>query len=509
MISAPIAKGTGAFAQHPLTTGHQPSASYNSLLAALLESTDDAIVSNTLQGIVTVWNKGAERLFGYTAEEMIGNNIRTILPTDRQGEEDEILTQLKHGEPIKHYDTVCRCKNGRLVQVSSSVSPIQSSDGTVMGGVKVVRNVTKRKTAEGTFRIAVEASPSAMAMVDQNGLIVLVNAALEKLFGYSREELIGQSIDRLIPERYRAAHATYRNAYLAQPESRMMGVGRNLYGLHKNGTEFPVEVNLNPVHSPRGFVVLCGIVDLTHRKKIEAAAARHTQELQRSNSALQEFAGVASHDLQEPLRMIVRYTELLKEYIGPKLDHKAEKYIGYIVGGGKRMQELIADLLAYSRINIQDKPFVSTDLNLTLKQVLEGLQALLEESGAVITRDPLPTLFGDPVQLRQLFQNLISNAIKFRSDRTPRIRIAARQEGHQWRVSVEDNGIGIEKQYSDSIFQMFQRLHERSKYEGNGIGLALAKQIVQRHGGQIGFESELNVGSTFFFTLPAQGAGNG
>ncbi|MBN2505325.1 MAG: PAS domain-containing protein [Verrucomicrobia bacterium] len=251
--------------------------------------------------------------------------------------------------------------------------------------------------------------------------------------------------------------------------------------------------------------------DITAHKLAEEALARKTEELLRSNEELEQFAYVASHDLQEPLRMIASYTQLLARRYRGRLDQDADEFIGYAVDGAARMQTLINDLLAYSRVDRRGKPFAPTDAALALERALENLKVPLEDTRASIHHGPLPTVLADDVQLTQLFQNLVSNAIKFRHERPPEVHIGAtlqpppagsQPETREWMFTVRDNGIGIEPEYFQRIFVIFQRLHTRDQYPGTGIGLAVCKKIVERHGGRIWVESQPGKGSTFFFTLP-------
>jgi signal transduction histidine kinase len=245
------------------------------------------------------------------------------------------------------------------------------------------------------------------------------------------------------------------------------------------------------------------------RRKAEEALAEKAEELARSNKELEQFAYIASHDLQEPLRMVASYTELLGERYRGKLDDKADKYIGYAVDGARRMQGLINDLLAYARVGSRAKPMEATDPSAVLALVITGLRKAIEGSHAEIVATSLPTVLADDVQLGQVFQNLIANAIKFRHpEHAPQIRVWAELEGEMVRFCVADNGIGMEKESTGRIFQMFQRLHTREEYEGTGIGLAVAKKVVERHGGQIWFDSAPGEGTTFYFTLPAAAAVN-
>jgi signal transduction histidine kinase len=239
-----------------------------------------------------------------------------------------------------------------------------------------------------------------------------------------------------------------------------------------------------------------------HRDHLEELVKERTIELARSNADLEQFAYVASHDLQEPLRMVGSYTQLLAQRYQDQLDNDAREFIGYAVEGAKWMQVLINDLLAYSRVGTKAQPFKPTDVNVLLATARKNLQIAIGESGAQITHDPLPTLMGDATQLTQLLQNLLGNAIKFRGERAPQIHVGAEAQDGCWRLSVRDNGIGIARQHFERIFTLFQRLHSRSAYPGTGIGLAVCKKIVERHGGQMWVESEPGSGATFYFTIP-------
>jgi len=249
-----------------------------------------------------------------------------------------------------------------------------------------------------------------------------------------------------------------------------------------------------------------------HRDRLEVLVFERTQDLQstmeelgRSNAELEQFAYVASHDLQEPLRMIGSYVQLLEKRYKGRLDDEADEFIEYAVDGARRMQDLINDLLAFSRVERRGRPFADVDMNEALAGAMMNLQILVESSGAVVTHGDLPEVTGDRVQLEQLLQNLIINAIKFRGPDDPRVSVTSRREGDKWVFSVADNGIGFNEVYCDRIFQIFQRLQSREEFEGTGIGLAIATRIVERHGGKIWAESEEGKGSTFFFTLPVQG----
>jgi light-regulated signal transduction histidine kinase (bacteriophytochrome) len=279
--------------------------------------------------------------------------------------------------------------------------------------------------------------------------------------------------------------------------------------IRKDGTKRYVETSFSLIKDSSGKPIgFRGIVrDITGRKRAEEALKEKTQELARSNKDLEQFAYVASHDLQEPLRMVTSYVQLLARRYKSKLDSDADEFINFAMDGAIRMQKLINDLLNYSRMSIQGKELEPADCETVLNQSLNNLKVAIDENGALVTHDSLPTVMADNPQLVELFQNLIGNAIKFRGTEPPRVHISAGRNGNGWTFSVRDNGIGIAPEYAKRIFVIFQRLHSREKYAGTGIGLAICQRIVERHGGHIWVESEVGKGATFYFTLPASKAG--
>lgn len=355
------------------------------LLANVVEFSDDAIVSKDMNGLVTSWNKGAERIFGYSAAEMIGKPIAVIAPPDRSKEMPEILERIRRGERVEHFESVRRAKNGRLVNVALTVSPIKDSSGKIVGASKIARDITERTLA-------------------------------------------------------------------AQ------------------------------------------------------AIAQHSDQLARSNADLQQFTYAASHDLQEPLRTVVSFTQLLADRYKGKFDQEADEFMGYVISAATRMRLLIADLLNYSRtVHHEEVPFKDVSLNDAVDLAAHNLHLAIQESVATLEVGALPTLRADKVQMIQLFQNLISNAIKYRGEDSPHIRIAAAQDGDEWVLSVCDNGTGIPDEYKEYIFGLFKRLHGR-EHAGSGVGLAICKSIVERHGGRIWVESGPGQGSTFKFSISTKGA---
>lgn len=306
----------------------------------------------------------------------------------------------------------------------------------------------------------------------------------------------------IIPERYREAHKAGLKHFLATGEGPIFGKRIELSALRRNGGEFPIELSVAPIQLGDAWLFSAFVRDITERKQAEEALERTTAELTRSNAELDQFASVASHDLQAPLRMVASSTQLLARDYKDKLDAEANEYIAFAVEGAKRMQVLINELLNYSRLNTKRKPFELVDCGQIYAATVANLKVEIEESGAVLTSGCLPTVKGDSVLLLQVFQNLVANAIKFQREKRPQVHVWAEEKNGAWQFGVRDNGIGISPKYFDRLFVIFQRLHRREEYSGTGIGLAVCKKIVEKHGGRIWVESELGKGSTFYFTIP-------
>jgi PAS domain S-box-containing protein len=376
-------------------------------------------------------------------------------------------------------------------------------------------SISERKRAEETLRVIeagffnfIESAPDAMLLCDREGRILLANSQTEQLFGYQRAQLYHQPVELLVPERLRQRHLAQRTAYLTQPYRRSMGSGPELFCRRADGSEFPAEISLSAVNTEAGLMICAAIRDVTESKRAEEALRRTAAELTRSNTELDQFAHAASHDLQEPLRTVTSLAQLLSLDYSDKLDAQARSYLTSVVASAKRMQSLLDGLLKYSRVGAQRNPFDRVDLNEVCDAVVADLKVAFEQSQAQLTRDSLPAVRGDRIQLIQLFQNLLANAIKFRGTRSPRIHVSAQRRDQEWVLAVHDNGIGINPEKFDQIFLLFHRLHGREEYPGTGIGLALCKKIVAQHGGRIWVESERDAGAVFFFTLPIGEAGN-
>jgi PAS domain S-box-containing protein len=477
----------------------------------LLEAAPDAMVVVNQGGEIVLLNVQAEKQFGYRRDELLGQKVTNIIPVgfaerliadDLRSTEDASAQQIGTG-----IELIAQRKDGGEFPIEIMLSPLESTEGTLV--TAAIRNISVRKAAEthlsqmeGRYRGLLEAAPDAMVVVNQSGEIVLLNVQAEKQFGYRRDELLGQKVTNIIPIGFaeRLIADDLRSAEDASAQQ--IGTGIELIAQRKDGSEFPIEIMLSPLRNAEGILVTAAIRDITTRKKAAALLLQKVEELYRSNEELGQFAYIASHDLQEPLRMVASYTQLLSSRYKGKLDSDADEFIAFAVDGASRMQRLIQDLLTYSRVGTKGKDLIETSSEDALQQALINLRGAIEDSGALVTHDPLPPVLADETQLIQLFQNLVGNAIKYQRPGVPKVHVSAvRNGGKKWNFSVQDNGLGIDPQYFEKIFGMFQRLHKRDEFAGTGIGLTICKKIVERHGGNISVESQPGQGSTFRFAL--------
>jgi PAS domain S-box-containing protein len=469
---------------------------------------DYAIFTLDPAGKVVSWNAGAERIKGYKAEEIIGQNFsRFYLQTDiDQGKpEKELLVAATSGRSeIEHWRVR---KDGSQFWANVVITAARDSSGCLLGFSEISRDISERKDREAKYRGLLEAAPDAMVVVNAAGEIVLLNFQAEKQFGYHRDELVGQQVTNIIPKGFAERIIADGTRTAAAALAQQIGTGIELTARRKDGSDFPIEIMLSPLENAEGILVTAAIRDITERKKSEQHLVKTVAELKRSNDELQQFAYVASHDLQEPLRMVASYTQLLAKRYKGRLDSDADEFIAYAVDGSNRMQGLIQDLLAYSRAGTDGKALRKVSSENALQTALTNLCAAIEESSAVVTHDELPTITTDDTQLTQVFQNLIGNAIKYHGTHTPQVHVSASKNGGQeWIFAVRDNGLGIDPQYFDRIFIIFQRLHGQKEFQGTGIGLALCKKMLERLDGRIWVESQAGSGSTFFFALPEREA---
>ncbi|MBI1176340.1 PAS domain S-box protein [bacterium] len=613
-------------------------------LVAIVDSSADAIVGKDLNSVVTSWNASAERLFGYSADEMVGEPITRLFPADRVSEEAAFIERIKRGERISHYETVRKHKDGHLIDVSVSISPIHDNRGEIVGASKIARDITERiaaaralHEAEERLQAIIQNMSEGLVISDMEGRLIYWNPAALQMHGISREEewnrllpeftnvfelrsteqellpleswpmariLRGESVQDLVVHlrrprddwsrvvSYSGKRATdaegnelafliirditarvlaeakvkesfreitnlksaldehaivaitdpagkinyvndkfcaisgYTREELIGQDHRIVNSGfhpkefiRGLWNTikagrvwqgeiknrAKGGGYYWVDTTIVPFSDHEGkireFVAIRA--DITELKNAEEALRVHADELLRSNKDLEQFAYIASHDLQEPLRAVAGCLQVLQRRYASKIDERADELIKHSVDGAYRMQSLIEGLLAFSRVGTRGKQFGPVDTNTALQNALRNLETAIAETHAVITQDPLPSVKGDPTQLILLFQNLIGNALKFHGEKPPAVHVSARRDGGDWVFAVRDKGIGMDRAHFERVFVIFQRLHTRREYPGTGIGLAICRKIVERHGGRIWVESEPGDGCTFLWTMPA------
>ena len=401
-----------------------------------------------------------------------------------------------------------RERGGSIRQFVASLRPLRDEKGAARGGVLVFRDDTDRKRLEesqGALAAIVSATPDAVVSIAPDGAIRSWNRGAEKMYGHSAAEAVGQLYEPLVvPDDLRAEfRAALRR--IAAGESAVLFQTRRL---RRSGIEFDASITDFPIADETGRVSIGTIArDVTQSKRVERELIARTEELSRSNGELEQFAYVASHDLQEPLRMVTSYLQLIAGRYRGQLDSDADEFIGFAVDGATRMKQLIDDLLHFSRAG-QAPRHEPVDMNVIRDEALANLNLVIGEANAHVTSDPLPTLLGDPVRMRELLQNLLENAVKFRGEKPPEIHIGCALQEHEYVFSVRDNGIGIAPQYQERIFVMFRRLHGREAYRGTGIGLAICKRVIERLHGRIWVESALGAGATFFFSIPCGEGGS-
>ena len=372
-----------------------------------------------------------------------------------------------------------------------------------------LRTIAERKRVEGRLRLVVEAAPNAMIMVDREGKITLVNTQIEQLFGYQRDELLGQRIEILVPERFRSKHRDYRNSFFANPEARAMGAGRDLYGLRKDGSEVPIEIGLNPVTTPEGLSVLASIIDITERKKAEDVIiklnedlSRRTAELEATNKELEAFTYSVSHDLRAPLRSIDGFSQAVLEDYADKLDAQGKNHLERVRAASQYMAQLIDDMLNLSRVTRSEMRHETVHLSAMAREIGEALRKTQPEQQVEFISAENVTATGDERLLRVVMQNLLDNAWKYTGKHArARIEFGVKDEGGKPVFYVRDDGAGFDMAYADKLFGAFQRLHRRGEFPGTGIGLATVQRIIHRHGGRVWAEGEVEKGATFYFSL--------
>ena len=468
-------------------------------LQGFVDVTADLVTQVDALGNLLFVNKAAERIFGLSPQECIGKPAFDFIHPD-----DQETTMASFGgwiqDRIGHatFENRQQSVDGWITHMLWSINPRYDEDGGLIDVWSIARDITRRKLEEERSRTILQTSLDGFWLVDAGtGGILQVNPAYCEMSGYTEAELVTMGVPD-VEEAETLDQTTFRIRKIMEEG------GDRFETLHrrKDGTLMDVEVSASFLDLDGGRILVF-LRDITEKKLATVLLEERAEALRLSNEELQNFAYGASHDLQEPLRMVASYTQLLEERYGDQLDSEAKEVMAYVVEGAGRMQTLINDLLDYSRVTSQGRQLQQADAQLAFGEALKNLESRTAAEEAMVTHDPLPSVLADQGQLTRLFQNLIGNAVKFRGEDTPRVHVGVRKFGDDWVFSVADNGIGIEEHFHDKVFEIFQRLHSGARYEGTGIGLAICRRIVQRHGGQIWCESEVGKGTTFFFMLKA------
>ncbi len=493
------------FSSHSLNRMHQKLLEQATALkqqAAIVDSSHQAIVAKTKEGVITSWNGAAEKLFGFKEAEMLGHSMSELIRPEDADEESRILDKVIRGESAGQWETRRKHKDGRLIDVSVTISPIEDSQGQIVGVSNISTDISERRKLDAQLKTALRQSQefkaaldehAIVAITDPSGKITYVNEKFCDISKYSREELLGQD-HRIVNSGFHSKEfikdlwSTIAGGQVWSGEIRNRAKDGSVYWVETTIVPF-----LNDQGKPRQYMAVRA--DITEIKEAQ-------EELARSNQELERFAYVASHDLQEPLRAVAGCLDILKRNYADQLDAKAGELIHHSVDGSYRMKQLIDDLLTFSRVESRGKDFKLVDCSKVIEIALKNLSKAIEESGVTISCGKLPSIYGDYGQLIMLFQNLVGNAIKFRRGDSPSVHVDAEEDADGWVISVRDNGIGFEKQYAERIFTLFQRLHTRREYPGTGLGLALCKRLMERHGGKIWVDSTVEVGTTFFCQFP-------
>lgn len=479
------------------------------LLAATVEHSNDAIIIKDIQGNISFWNKAAELLYGYPADEVLDKAMLQLIPKDKQDEFSSIMQRLYQGDKIETFDTIRLTKEKKSLHVSLSISLIKDSDGQMIGSAHIVRDITTRllseenlKKSEDRFRKVIEAAPNGLVMVNYKGTIVLCNAQVEELFGFKKDELIGHPIDMLIPSRFRHNHASYVSGFMQKPEARQMGAGRDLFGLRKDGSEFSIEIGLSPIHIGNEIYVLSSIVDITKRKTMEDQLRHYSKVMEQKNLEMEQFVYTVSHDLKSPLVTSTGFLGLLREDLELKRYENLPDSFGRLERANHRMSQLIDDLLQISRIGRMKLDFERVNATELINTICENLSVQIKDKDMDVEIQPgIVIPFADKKRVYQVFENLIINALKYGSGtQTKKILIGMEAGENEICIFVKDYGSGIAKEYHKKIFGLFQRLESDNR--GTGVGLTIVSRIMQLHEGRVWVESDIGKGTTFWLAFP-------
>jgi len=492
-----------------------------SLYSVIFEQAVEGMILTDPEGVILDANPAALGIFGYEGkEEVLGQAVEILVPAPIREAHQKHRKQFQsspHARPMGQGLSLQGLKkNGENIALEISLSPITLEKRQLV--LAHIIDISERKKLQKVhsdnktlLKSIIDNAVDGIITIDANGRIESLNPAAAHLFGYEQEEVLGKNVRMLMPEPYHSEHDRYLENYHQTGVGKIIGIGREVFGKRKDGSTFPFRLSISEVKYKDRKIFTGVIHDISSMKEAEQKLISYAKNLERSNRELEDFAYVSSHDLQEPLRKIQAFGNWLQDKEADKFSPKGKDYLNRMLSAASRLQRLINDLLSYSRISTKAKPFGEVDLNHTLETVLSDLELLIQSKDALILADELPILEADETQMRQLLQNLISNAVKFTEEGVqPRVEINGRSYLHRgadhrtekWVVlKITDNGIGFDEKYKDKIFSIFQRL-EGQKYQGSGIGLAIVKRIIHRHGGEIRVESEKGKGTTFLIHLP-------
>lgn len=499
------------------------------ILSELLDITAEGVVVVDEDSSIHTVNNVAANIFGYTPEVLIGLTLPYIFPELQNQSVQHFINKAGRvpGEPddanirrVKNYQLAGKTNNGNLFPCSLTISRVdQNRPDLYLCLIKDVSEIEQIRSdlLESTNRInaIIDNAVDGIITINERGIIEMINPAVTRLFGYYSEELIGENVKKLMLPEDGQAHDQYLINYLTTRKPKIIGIGREVTGRRKDGSTFPFNLSVSEVELSNRKIFTGIVHDLSEQKLAEENLRRYAAELERSNRELQDFAYVSSHDLQEPLRKIQAFGDRIKSREKDQLSERGQEYLERMLNAAKRMQNLINDLLTYSRVTTQAKPFKKVNLKKIVEEVVNDLEYRIEHENASVFIDDLPEIEADAVQIRQLFQNLLSNALKFRKQDVPPEIHVSYQDLHRYQylhgtpgddmieITVKDNGIGFDDKYADRIFNVFQRL-EGNSFEGSGVGLAICKKIVVRHGGDITVSSKPGKGTSFKVQLATQ-----
>lgn len=482
-------------------------------LAAIVASSEDAIISKSLDGVIRTWNKGSENMFGYTAQQAVGKNITLIIPEEYLKEEKEIIERISRNETIQHYETVRRKKTGEQFYVSLTVSPLKNRLGTIMGVSKIARDITGQKIAEAElirandelksttealrnsndlFLKLFDYNPVAIAIGNTtDGKLLNINEAFLKLYGFTNKaEVIGKStveLNLVSAENRLKMHLELQEEVVKYYE---------VEAQTKSGVKLWVSISVLKLEVNGAASVVAVINDITGLKKTE-------EQLTEANQELEAFSYSVSHDLRAPLRAIHGYTKMLQGTYGTTLDTEGNRLMDNISDNAQKMGQLIDDLLTFSRIGRKELSMMKINMQELVTAIGAELKKIQPERAITITvKDLLPAM-GDYSAIKQVWFNLLSNAIKYSQHKeSTHIEIGSEAVGNEIIYHIKDHGAGFDMRYADKLFGVFQRLHSDEEFEGTGVGLALVQRLVFKHGGRVWGEGHVNQGATFYFTLP-------